>query len=1128
MLRLVVSDRTVHLAGALAEQLRRARDRPDHRALAPVPVLVTHRALAAPLKLALAERLGVAANLVIEAPRAYLERHWLRPPEQTLWRARHVELRLIDLLRDPSRLEDAALAPVRRYLEASPTPGVARDLRTCQLASRLARLFEDYAEHRPDMLAGWSRDLAQPGGPVEGWERALWRRLEPGLVQDNLRSLAQLVTESKAAPGSVEPQVHVWGLSESSPALRIALAELARHTDVTVYALSAAQPQPDSDLEGVQAHPGAVMAGWGAPGHRALQHLQDLTVCGLEACFSTPTRPAKSGLQSLKQAVLQLGPDEAGPRPTGPDDPSLRFSACVSVRREVEAIAEAIWRLMAEDEARPSASPLRFDDIAVVLVGRDQEAYRAHIGAVFQQGCGIPQFVWQAPLAGQSRVVEAIELLLALPHSDFTRQDLLRLLTHPVVLSRYPQVDADEWLTWCHALCIVHGGDHRDHVDTYITRDLYNWDQGLRRLVLGAFMAPAPGEGARRFDLGGQSYLPHPLPQDRQTQLTELLVLVRAILADARHCERASMTLTDWADYLRTLIQTYVWPITAQDEGDLERIMTALEGLSTLHPRGAPTSFCIVAQLLRTRITALTRSPAPGVAQGVAVGPLSLLHSLPFRVVFMPGMAEGRFPASVQLSQLDLRTESPEPSDISSRQRDQQRFLHRLMNTQDVLHISWVARNAQTGDRIEPSSAVLHLQAVLQAELHAGDAAAVGRPERQPLWRYQDPLGPATSAASRAERQIVELRRALKDRLDGAPLPDLYTLRAAMDASAWQALAQRLGVITPPPPVPGAGIVQLPRQALLRFLEDPLEAWAEHVLRLQGDTLSHDPYARQDEVFRTPSHDEARLLAHVFMLGHDQAEVQMQAQYRTQAQLLELAGAMPTGVFQDSEARRHLDMLQVWRTQLRRAMGGRVRPLTRRVFGTSDHLGPHETPGPDLTLTLADGRLVRLYGATEPLCDQTPASFVALTHGPRPGPERTQPELRAFLDHALLVLAGAKFDRGYLGWIGYARGDDQDLVRVRFEAFDAPQARAWLTGLVEDLLNQAHAYCLPFATALAVHEAKDKGRLAIEQALAKTRPARPGPRALSEVSPPSADEAMHMLQRRLEPYWARRIEDGAP
>ena len=154
--------------------------------------------------------------------------------------------------------------------------------------------------------------------------------------------------------------------------------------------------------------------------------------------------------------------------------------------------------MIGEDNRLPrdSSHRLRFRDIAVLVADTvNRPAYQAHLRAVFEELHGIPYNMVDLPLAGECRVIEALLLLLALPMGEFTRPEVLKILAHPAVRARFPEANVDRWRDWCLGLEIVRGADHVDHDGTYIDRELFHWEQGLKRLVLGAFMTGPPEWG---------------------------------------------------------------------------------------------------------------------------------------------------------------------------------------------------------------------------------------------------------------------------------------------------------------------------------------------------------------------------------------------------------------------------------------------------------------------------------------------------------------------------------------------------------------------------------------------------------------------------------------------------------
>ena len=78
----------------------------------------------------------------------------------------------------------------------------------------------------------------------------------------------------------------------------------------------------------------------------------------------------------------------------------------------------------------------------------------------------------------------------------------------------YPEAEPGQWQNWCIELEIIHGFDSADHQDTYIDQNLFHWEQGLRRLVLGACMAGADDGASHIFSTENQDYLPYDLPTD--------------------------------------------------------------------------------------------------------------------------------------------------------------------------------------------------------------------------------------------------------------------------------------------------------------------------------------------------------------------------------------------------------------------------------------------------------------------------------------------------------------------------------------------------------------------------------------------------------------------------------------
>ena len=175
-------------------------------------------------------------------------------------------------------------------------------------------------------------------------------------------------------------------------------------------------------------------------------------------------------------------------------------------------------------------------------IRRDAESYLAQAPAAFE-AVGVPCHLVDAPIDDRGRIGEAVLALLELPTSAMARRDLLRVMTHPAVLAGHPHVDPADWIRWTERLGIAHGADARAHQGTYLEAypGQFHWDQGVRRLALGAFMV---GERADRGParIASLELAPEEVRPDQQASAATYALLVRSLCACAATCARACMS----------------------------------------------------------------------------------------------------------------------------------------------------------------------------------------------------------------------------------------------------------------------------------------------------------------------------------------------------------------------------------------------------------------------------------------------------------------------------------------------------------------------------------------------------------------------------------------------------------
>ncbi len=1121
MIEVHVSNSLDKLAEALVVAVRTRRSRPGASIFDPMTVVVANRTIRTFLQFAIARGLGVAANLDFRYLSPFVA-SLAKDPYRLLGRDELQGL-LIGRLLDDTLLSRPALAPVAAYLRAAGDDRDTVDRRRFQLAAQLAGVFDDYAITRPDLLSAWRTRTALPRtstlASTEAWERELWLSIfgEDGVLERISSPEASWLNVPELLESTedlaVTEELHVFGFSYFAPAYQRLFVRLARCASVHLYTFT-----PCAELKGASETP---LRAFATPSR---EHLDLWRGLGAEpvAHFIDPLAGGATLLRRVQRDLLH---GEAPDR--GRADGTIRVLACPSLAREVEIVAAEIWDLIRA--AADRGEKLRFDEIAVLLVGREQDAYRSQIVSAFAQTHGIPVNAAGLALGHESRLLEAVNLLLELPLGTFRRGELLRLLTHPNVVALVPDADPDEWIAWAEELDILGGADRSDLAGTYVTRDLHTWDQGIKRLALGAFMSGERNHEDRVARVRADDYLPLDLAQGEAPNAARLGLLVRAIIADAR-CARDPRPLADWARFLQRLLLGYLAPADDTEEQLLDRCARRLRRLEDLDLEGTPVGYRIAFEVARSALEDLGGG-ARDLAEGVVVAPLGPARPIPFKAAFVLGLGEGAFPTASRGDLLDLRSIERRVGDVSTQERDRHVFLELLAAARDRLVLSYVARDASTGEDLAPSAVIRELENALVRHVEPEAIGAITT--HHPLRRYAPesfaaPLGTAaTTAWTRPEAFREAQVRTLREAAGGA-------LRVEQIAPAARtALEGLLGLAPLPVPAePKEELLRVSISALLDFLTSPLQAWAKHSLRLKEKRDEGDPLLREDEVFEPTALDETILLREAAFAalasGAAPSRAGVTPIYEQLAGRGELDGTLPTGVFLAATRAQHLRLLEVWLGNLSSGLDeSALRGLTTHRFGPADERGSSDVLHGPLAIELPDsGARVELHGRTSRILPGAAGAVVLVTS--KEPDERHA--LRAFLDHVVLAAQGLTTTEPFRAYVvpGVWKAA-RNYVR-RFRPFTPDDARAYLQTLVSDFVGGTHGYVLPLEAALEFLRGKTKFSLASSIRWRRDNPFQKsadkyGPiQRIDRFEPPAAAE--ELVRRRLGEFTRRELQAG--
>jgi exodeoxyribonuclease V gamma subunit len=1197
VIRLCYSNRFEALLDALAAELGTSR----RSLFDPVHLVVPNALVEGRVKEGLARRLGVAANV-----QARFLHHFLRDvaatatPEVTIVDREAIELALLSLFHDPPRLTSRDLGAVRDYLG----PGArgdarieeaGRDRRRVQLALALAKLFDEYAFSRPDMLAAWREGRLLEGddgalalgeaATLQRWQRELWLALFGRQGVFPTRSAVTLPAyfdtyalrgdgASLRAPAAPLPsRVHVFGMSFSAKLYRTIFAALARVMAVDIYALNpcreywedleprrrrapdgrfpqrqrkrqltlgfeppaSTDPSPVEVTAAADAGDPALLALWGKPGRDSIRLLNELSGCTFEERFVDPTEGAARPtlLATLQREILDRAP---GPATRDTSDGSVVIVPAPDPRRELETVAAEIWARLRADEERDDGGrpPLRLSDFAVIVPPAAAPTYLPLVRSVFHEASGLPHTIVDLPPAGERRILEAIELLLAVPDGGLGRRELLRLAMHPAVSGRFPDVDPADWPALCEALTIVRGADAGDHDGSYLAEDRLSWDQGLKRLALGAFLSgPRSGE-ERPFVLDGQPVLSGEVAPATEAAARALGETARTLIAFARAAAAGPAPIATFTALLRRTIAEVIRP-APEEEAALGASYAALDRLGETAPPDLIVSFRVLADLVRARLggSAPSRPRAP---EGVAVSTFAPMRALPFRTIFVVGLDEGIFPGSDRFEALDLRALDRRPDDVTPRAQDQYLFLETLLAARERLVLSYVARNALTGEARGPSSVVRALQAALTGDAREADpdAALVG--PRPPLLRHLDDGACAVIPAAARERQADALGRSLRRAAGAVQLPAFGELRAMLGPGVWDALAPRLGWLPggAPPPATERTSRAVTLADLRRFLECPLQGSVESLLGLDADEADGDAEAalREYEALDEARVETVPMLREAFVRaiaagGSDGAA--LAAAYDALAERRRVAGRLPAGLFGAATRTRHLELLGIWRRGLDEAGWPLPLALAPLWLGQAPEHQRDARRLPPLILApaAAGAPAIQLFGRTELLgtVEDEPAVVVLgarVDDSALPFYEM----LRIWVTQLALAASGAPAPRRALT-LRLDKDGRPRVNRFALAPLTATEARERLGALAAEM-SAVHPYLLPcegiftwrrrqlkqeaMSVRAAVLMVRDDGMTR----LSSDRGPVPDPR---RYPVPANDEAEAMVARRFTPLF---------
>ncbi|MBB5321775.1 exodeoxyribonuclease V subunit gamma [Marinobacter oulmenensis] len=859
--------------------------------------LVQSNGIAQWLKLALAEKrddegmdggLGIAAGMDFLFPARFIWQAYramlsdAEVPEQSPFDKSRLVWRLYRLL--PTLLDqDEAFLPLARFLD-----GTDPDVRTFQLAEKVADLFDQYQVFRADWLAAWeqgrdvlitARGEEKPLASENLWQPLLWRALVSDVGEAAHTSRSRIHTRfmeqgqqlsAPANPSRLPRRIVVFGVSSLPRQALEALYVLSRFSQVVLCVHNpcqfywadiisdrellkaerkrgAAHPVLSTvdDPDQLHQHANPLLAAWGKQGRDYIRLLDEFDNPGeYRDRLQTPDRKidifSEHGsdespclLHQLQDDILNLTPlpeIREQQRTLDPgEDHSLVFHQAHSPQREVEILHDQLLAAFNTD------SNLRPRDVMVMVP--DINVYAPHIQAVFgryQPGSKrhIPFTISDQGQRHHEPVLIALETLMSLPRSRFGVSEILSLLEVPGIRARFG-IGEDEiplarrWVEGANIRWGLHDA-HRQSLDLPAELNRNTWQSGLRAMLLGYGMGEDdPWGGVEPYgEIGG---LQADLAGRLDAFVHQLETLWQAL--------QESRTPGEWETLFSGMLEQFFHKVEDTDLLLLNRFRRQLEQwLEDALAAGLadqPLPLNIVKDVL------LDGLDEGGLNQRFLAGKVNFatlmpMRAIPFRKVCLLGMNDGDYPRSRPPVDFDLMAQDYRPGDRSRREDDRYLFLEAMLSAREQLYISWVGRSIKD-DSERPASVLIgqlqdHLNSLWALDGHPDSAVTEALTTQHPLQPFSRAYFPKANGTGEGEDSSPRpLAEVLKSRR-------LFTFerewRSAHGEEVVTHAAEPLSYQTPEEPIT--------LNDLASFLKKPIDTFYQRRLQVRFEDVDDE------------------------------------------------------------------------------------------------------------------------------------------------------------------------------------------------------------------------------------------------------------------------------------------------
>jgi len=727
-------------------------------------ILVQSPGMSQWLKIQIAEKVGIAANIDFPLPSSFIwqlyQQHIQELPEQSAFTKPNMTWKLMSIL--PTMLQQSEFAAIEQYLKDS------QPLKLYQLAGKIADVYDQYLVYRPDWIIHWEaghNDLPDTNDlsicESHPWQPILWRALvsnskdlgESPFHRANLHhtlltalhSSANQQTEAKTEVETEKPLM-VFGISAMPMQHLEVLSALAETRDVLIFWFNPSQhywgdivdkkTQAKAQLKAIDNKSlsnketsvgvefldigNPLLASWGKLGRDYQDMLlgfelqqQDYFVDMQPECLLQHIQSDVNHLQFRATAdeldaseLLSNGKNYPKVEITD-SDRSLQIHACHSKVRELEILHDQLLKRFNDN---PDWHP---GDVIVMMP--DVATYAPFIEGVFgaiDHKHSIPYAISDRNVGQVSPLLSSFLQLMKLHQSRLTLSEVLSLLEVPAVQRKFA-IDPQEFELIQHWLTdagVRWGWNDHDKKRWDLPAEKQNtWVFGLQRLLAGYAMASTDlYQGEQELvsayaDIEGQ----------QAVALGKCYLFSSALLKVLAFCQQSQQVQVETQNIQQNIQQKVAQALELlnelyeADETEQADMLILRETLEKMLLHSHQYTQAVDQDVFVSELQQNIQEN--GVGQRFLAGYVNFctlmpMRSIPFKMVCLLGMNDSDYPRQSVPMGFDLMRLAPaKRGDRSRRLDDRYLFLEALLSAREQLYFSYQGFSQKDNSPLAPS-----------------------------------------------------------------------------------------------------------------------------------------------------------------------------------------------------------------------------------------------------------------------------------------------------------------------------------------------------------------------------------------------------------------------------------------